>query len=85
MKLTTHIHLVPRLGMCGAIPPTLSVSLHSTAPSAPQLVEDVPALYGSLLYITLLHSEPGCTCVVHLPTLFLSHPPYYYLTIYAYI
>ena len=77
VKLTIHIHLLTRLGMSGAIPPTPSASLYSTAPLVPQLVEDVPALYGSPLYITLLHSEPGCNWVVHLPTLFLSHPPYH--------
>jgi len=27
MKLTTHLHLVPRLTMCGAIPPLLFVCL----------------------------------------------------------
>ena len=58
VKLTTHIHLVPRLGMSGAIPPTRSANLYSTAPLVPQLVEDVPALYGSPHCITLLCSEP---------------------------
>jgi hypothetical protein len=27
MKLTTHLHLVPRLRICGAVPPLLHTSL----------------------------------------------------------